>query len=98
MTVLNQIREPLCCSQTHLIQEVAALTTSPSAAQYPAHVTSTNPSHPARASGDAHKSYDDVAASEEVEVVDACHPLYGRRYRLISIGKESTTRGACKES
>jgi hypothetical protein len=33
-----------------------------------------------------------------VEVVDPCHPLYGRRYRLISIGKESTTRGACKES
>jgi len=54
---------------------------------------------PVRAvSGDAHKSYDDVAASEEVEVVDPCHPLYGRRYRLISIGKESTTRGACKES
>jgi hypothetical protein len=51
-----------------------------------------------RASGDAHKSYDDVAASAEVEVVDPCHPLYGRRYRLISIGKESTTRGACKES
>ena len=49
-------------------------------------------------SGDAHKSYDDVAASEEVEVVDPCHPLYGRRYRLISIGNESTTRGACKES
>ena len=34
----------------------------------------------------------------EVEVVDPRHPLYGRRYRLISIGKESTTRGACKES
>src|SRR3981189_3277049 len=51
----------------------------------------------ARASGDAHKSHDDVAACEEVEVVDPCHPLYGRRYRLISIGKESTTRGACKE-
>jgi hypothetical protein len=32
-----------------------------------------------------------------VEVVDPRHPLYGRRYRLISIGKETTTRGACKE-
>jgi hypothetical protein len=51
----------------------------------------------ARASGDTHKRDDDVAASEEVEVVDPRHPLYGRRYRLISIGKESTTRGACKE-
>ncbi|MHC2558027.1 hypothetical protein [Bradyrhizobium liaoningense] len=29
--------------------------------------------------------------------MDPRHPLYGRRYRLISIGKESTTRGACKE-
>jgi hypothetical protein len=48
--------------------------------------------------GDAHKSHDDVAACDEIEVVDPCHPLYGRRYRLISIGKESTTRGACKES
>lgn len=52
----------------------------------------------AKASGDIHKSHDDVAAGEEVEVVDPRHPLYGRRYRLISIGKESTTRGACKES
>ena len=51
----------------------------------------------ARASGDTHKSDDDVANSEEVEVVDPRHPLYGRRYRLISIGKETTTRGACKE-
>src|SRR5437870_13551688 len=55
-------------------------------------------SPPARASGDTHKSHDDVAAGEEVEVVDPRHPLYGRCYRLISIGKESTTRGACKES
>ena len=47
--------------------------------------------------GDTHKSDDDVANSEEVEVVDPRHPLYGRRYRLISIGKETTTRGACKE-
>jgi hypothetical protein len=31
-------------------------------------------------------------------VVDPRHPLYGQRYRLISIGKETTTRGACKES
>ncbi|MCK1711463.1 hypothetical protein [Bradyrhizobium sp. 143] len=38
-----------------------------------------------------------MATSEEVEVVDPRHPLYGRRYRLISIGKETTTRGACKE-
>jgi hypothetical protein len=38
-----------------------------------------------------------VAACDEVEVVDPRHPLYGRRYRLISIGKETTTRGACKE-
>ncbi|WP_247449761.1 hypothetical protein [Bradyrhizobium sp. 180] len=53
---------------------------------------------PAKASGDTHKSHDDVAAGEEVEVVDPRHPLYGRRYRLIWIGKESTTRGACKES
>src|SRR5215203_5332506 len=51
----------------------------------------------AKASGDTHKSDDDVATSEEVEVVDPRHPLYGRRYRLISIGKETTTRGACKE-
>jgi hypothetical protein len=54
-------------------------------------------SQKARASGDTHKSDDDVATSEEVDVVDPCHPLYGRRYRLISIGKETTTRGACKE-
>jgi hypothetical protein len=53
---------------------------------------------PATASRDTHKSYDDLAAGEEVEVVDPRHPLYGRRYRLISIGKEITTRGACKES
>src|SRR5713101_3155185 len=33
----------------------------------------------------------------EIEVVDPRHPLYGRRYRLISIGKETTARGACKE-
>src|SRR5438445_10799400 len=52
----------------------------------------------ARASGDIHKSYDDVAVCDEIEVVDPCHPLCGRRYRLISIGKETTTRGACKES
>src|SRR5712671_2942579 len=51
----------------------------------------------ARASEDTHKSDDDVATSEEVEVVDPRHPLYGRRYRLISIGNETTTRGACKE-
>ena len=52
----------------------------------------------ARASGDIHKSHDDVAHCDEIEVVDPRHPLYGRRYRLISIGKETTTRGACKES
>jgi hypothetical protein len=52
----------------------------------------------ARASGATHKSYDDVAACEEVEVIDPRHPLYGRRYRLISIGKETITRGACKGS
>lgn len=52
---------------------------------------------PSRASGDTHKSDDDVATFEEVEVVAPRHPLYGRRYRLISIGKETTTRGACKE-
>src|SRR5258708_13610488 len=52
---------------------------------------------PARASGNTHKSNDDVVTSEEVEVVDPRHPLYGRRYRLISIGNETTTRGACKE-
>ncbi len=51
-----------------------------------------------RASGDIHKSHDDVADCAEIEVVDPRHPLYGRRYRLISIGKETTTRGACKES
>ena len=33
-----------------------------------------------------------------MEVVDPRHPLYGRRYRLISIGKETTTRGACRDS
>jgi hypothetical protein len=38
-----------------------------------------------------------VAVCDEIEVVDPRHPLYGRRYRLISIGKETTTRGACKE-
>jgi hypothetical protein len=39
-----------------------------------------------------------VAHCDEIEVVDPRHPLYGRHYRLISIGKETTTRGACKES
>jgi hypothetical protein len=39
-----------------------------------------------------------VAVCDEIEVVDPRHPLYGRRYRLISIGKELTTRGACKGS
>jgi hypothetical protein len=39
-----------------------------------------------------------VVLCDEIEVVDPRHPLYGRRYRLISIGKESTTRGTCKES
>ena len=53
---------------------------------------------PARASGDIHKSHDDVAYCDEIEVVDPRHPLYGRRYRLISIGKETIARGACKES
>ncbi|WP_210161260.1 hypothetical protein, partial [Bradyrhizobium sp. ORS 285] len=46
---------------------------------------------------DTHRSHDDVAVCDEVEVVDPRHPLYGRRYRLISVGKESTKRGACKE-
>ena len=32
-----------------------------------------------------------------MEVLDPRHPLYGRRYRLISIGKETITRGVCKE-
>ena len=39
-----------------------------------------------------------MAPCDEVEVADPRHPLYGRRYRLISIGKETTTRGACKDS
>jgi len=53
---------------------------------------------PARASGDTPKSHDDVAVCDEIEVVDPRHPLYGRRYRLISIGKETIAHGACKES
>jgi hypothetical protein len=28
--------------------------------------------------GDAHKSHDDVAVSEEIEVPDPRHPLYGQ--------------------
>ncbi len=33
-----------------------------------------------------------MAHCDEIEVVDPRHPLYGRRYRLISIGKETTAR------
>lgn len=79
------------------VQKAAVSALSPRFAAASSIADSASRSLPARGSRDTHKSDDDVATSEEVEVIDPRHPLYGRRYRLISIGKETTTRGACKE-
>src|SRR5437867_3411485 len=94
MTESDHSRRHFATVSMRLIHFAAEINDQPSinlvasVSLFPApHGPAASPALPARASGDTHKSHDDVAAGEEVEVVDPRHPLYGRRYRLISIGK-----------
>ena len=75
-----------------MIQKVAALRTSPSAAQR-GRATVTSPFRRSRGFKSTPTADADVPMPADVEVIDPTHPLYGRRFRLVSI-----TRGTCSDS
>jgi hypothetical protein len=76
-----------------MIQNVAALTMSLSAAQYRGRRAATSPCHRPMGLKNIPRAEADVASPKDVEVIDPTHPLYGRRFRLVSI-----TRGTCSDS
>src|SRR5258708_13819286 len=88
----DHIRRYFATISMRLIHFAAGINFSPAASASPSrapHGRAASPALPAGGFKDAPRAHDDVAPAE-VEVIDAGHPLSGKRFRLTSI-EQSTS-------